>query len=195
MKTAPTRTPVALACALASALFIGGTATRAAEPAPSPAQATYEVKFMTNMIDHHMMAVMMGELCLGRAVHDELRQTCEQIITTQTQEIQTMQTWLSDWYGIAYEPSMTSGMERHMAKLAAASGAEFEIMFMTMMIRHHWQAVVKASTCVSRAYHEELITTCEDIMAAQSAEIIEMRTWLCEWYGVCRNGPGAPVTQ
>ena len=176
-------------------LSLSAPALWADQPAPTPNQAKYEIRFMTEMIDHHMMAVMMGQTCLTRAYHPELLQLCESIVTSQMQEIQTMQSWLRDWYGISYTPEMNPGMQQQMAKMAELPPAEYEVAFMTMMIRHHWQAVVKSSQCTEKAYHPELITLCENIMAAQSEEIIKMRTWLCEWYGVCRNGPGAPITQ
>lgn len=65
---------------------------------------------MTTTIDHHAMAVMMSEICLTNAtVHEELRTVCGEIITAQTQEISTMQSWLQDWYGISYSPQMTRG--------------------------------------------------------------------------------------
>ena len=96
-----------------------------------------------------------------------------------------MQTWLRDWYGIDYEPQMTSGAQKQMQKLAALSGAEFEIEFMKMMIRHHATAVVRAQQCQEKAYHAELMYLCENIEAAQRAEIELMTTWLCEWYNIC----------
>jgi len=43
-------------------------------------RAHFEVKFMTDMIDHHMMAVMMSEHCVEKAVHEELRTMCKKII-------------------------------------------------------------------------------------------------------------------
>jgi uncharacterized protein (DUF305 family) len=52
-------------------------------PTPVPtvltnANARFEVRFMTGMIDHHMMAVMMAEPCVGES---ELRAVCEDIVT------------------------------------------------------------------------------------------------------------------
>ena len=140
---------------------------------------------MSGMIDHHAMAVMMADLCLERAVHPELIQLCHQIRETQLEEIATMQTWLEDWYGVEHQPEMTAGMRKQMQKLAALSGAEFEIEFMKMMIRHHATAVVRAQQCQEKAYHAELIQLCENIEAAQMAEIELMTTWLCQWYGIC----------
>jgi uncharacterized protein (DUF305 family) len=169
-----------LALAFAPSVF-------AAEPAPTASQRNYEIRFLTEMIDHHAMAVMMAELCLERAVHEELRATCEEIRETQMEEIATMQTWLADWYGLEHEPEMTAGMQKQLEKLAALSGAEFEIEFMETMIKHHRKAVVRARQCQDRAYHEELIAMCEQIETTQVAEIQQMSDWLCEWYDICRG--------
>lgn len=161
------------------------TAVHASAPAPTRDQQRFEVRFMTEMIDHHAMAVMMADLCLERAVHPELIQLCHQIRETQLEEIATMQTWLEDWYGVEHQPEMTAGMQRQMQKLAALSGPEFEIEFMKTMIRHHWTAVIRAQQCQEKAYHLELIQLCENIESAQLAEIELMGEWLCAWYGIC----------
>lgn len=154
-------------------------------PAPDKKTARYEISFLQSMIDHHAMAVEMAELCMTRAIHEELRSMCEEIAATQTQEIQLMQSWLQQWYGITYEPEMTKKEMREMEHLASLYGAEFEIAFMEMMIRHHAKAVKEGERCVERAYHEELRELCENIIATQTAEIELMQSWLCEWYGIC----------
>lgn len=169
----------------ALAAIVLSTSAHAAAPAPTQSQQRYEVQFMTEMIDHHAMAVMTSELCLERPVHPELRAMCEQIHHAQLEEIATLQTWLEEWYGIHHEPAMNAGMQRQMEKLAALSGAGFEIEFMKMMIRHHWIAVVRAQQCQEKAYHMELIQMCEEIESAQTAEIQTMGSWLCDWYGIC----------
>ena len=57
---------------------------------------------MTEMIDHHQMAVTMSEKHLKEAEHAELKQLCENIITSQRAEIEQMQGWLKEWYGIEH---------------------------------------------------------------------------------------------
>ena len=39
-------------------------------PASSEQAARFEVDFLTGMIDHHHMAVMMSQICLEKAVHE-----------------------------------------------------------------------------------------------------------------------------
>lgn len=180
--------------ALALAVVIGlsvGPAVSASGPAPTRGQSQYEIRFMTEMIDHHAMAVMMAGMCVSKAVHDELRAMCENIIATQQQEIAAMQTWLHSWYNLTHTPEMPPGMQEHMERMAQMSGAEFETEFIKSMIRHHWKAVVRASGCIDRAYHPELVAMCTEIVEAQVAEIQQLRAWLCEWYSVCNYGPKA----
>jgi uncharacterized protein (DUF305 family) len=158
----------------------------ASAPALSQSATSFEIKFMTDMIDHHHMAVMMAEMCIATAIHPELRSLCENIRTAQMAEIEEMQGWLQDWYGIAYEPVMRPGEEKMMERLASLSGAEFEIAFMQMMIKHHEKAIKEGRHCLDKAHHTELRELCENIVRTQSAEIAQMQTWLCQWYGECR---------
>lgn len=160
--------------------------TIASAPAPARSAATFEVRFMTNMIDHHQMAIEMAEICLDEAVHEELRTMCQNIIAAQSAEIQQMQSWLQQWYGITYQPTMKPGDQKMLERLASLSGAEFEIAFMEMMIKHHEKAIKEARHCLDKAAHAELRELCEQIIATQSAEIAQLQTWLCQWYGKCR---------
>ena len=191
-RTLPTPLPTrllsllaALALALAGALATG-SAARADAPAEDQRTARYEVDFMTGMIDHHTMAIMMSEMCLEKAVHPELKGMCEEIIAAQEAEIEQMQTWLEDWYGVTYEPQMNMNRMQRFERL---EGADFEIAFMESMQRHHFRAVGEAEKCLERAEHDELLAMCDDIIEVQLAEIAQLQTWLCEWYDRCGGRP------
>lgn len=181
----------ALLAALIAFAVVAPTSTAASEPAPNPGTAGFEIRFLSNMIDHHAMAVEMGELCLERAVHEELTAMCSDIVASQQQEIDTMQAWLASWYGVSHEPEMSTGEMKKLEQLASLSGEEFEIEFMRMMSKHHAKAVKMASRCVERAYHAELVDLCGQIVATQTAEIQQLQTWLCDWYGICRPARGS----
>ena len=175
----------ALGSAMPLLFVVCVTPALAEAPAGTRREARYEVRFLKGMIDHHMMAVMAAELCPGRVIHEELQSLCQSISETQSAEIELMQGWLEDWYGITYEPQMTRRGERQLEDLASLSGEDFEIAFLEGMIRHHAAAVKEGEQCLRRAEHEELIALCESIMESQAQEISQMETWLCEWYGIC----------
>lgn len=173
--------------ALAVGLLVAASPATAAAPAPVPAAAHFEVEFMTTMIDHHGMAIEMGEICLEKARHAELRAMCHEVIAAQSEEIETMQSWLRGWYGVSHEPEMTPADMRELEMLASLSGARFEIRFMETLIRHHRKAIAEAEACLDHASHRELLELCEQIVEAQTAEIAQLEAWLCHWYGRCRN--------
>ena len=167
---------------LAAMVAAFSTPVLADAPAPDKQTAKYEIKFMENMIDHHAMAVMMAHMCHMQATHPDLLAMCQNIIATQSAEIEMMQMWLQDWYGITYEPKMHMGeMQGHMKM----DPEQFEIWFMKRMISHHATAIKEAENCFEEAYHPGLFTLCQDIIVMQTQEINTMQTWLCEWYGVC----------
>lgn len=157
----------------------------ASGPAPDPNQARFEVHFMQKMIDHHTMAIEMSEVCLERAIHDPLRSMCEKMIMDQMQEIEKMQTWLMNWYGVSYSPQMDQQDQQKVMKLMNYEGETFEIRFMQMMIQHHKKAIRMSETCLEKAYHPRLLNLCGKMIETQSQEIAQMRTWLCEWYDRC----------
>lgn len=149
------------------------------------------MEFLKSMIDHHYMAVVMAQECVDKAVHPELAAMCEDIITVQNQEIEQMQTWLQEWYGITYEPQLSTGDMASMQWLDQFTGAEYEIRFMQSMIRHHWAAVREAETCLDRAEHQDLLQLCQNIKTVQLSEIAQMQTWLEEWYDRQGGRPSA----
>lgn len=168
-------------------VLAGITPILANGPAQDPDTAKFETDFMQKMIDHHNMATEMAKVCLQKAAHEELRGMCQNIIDSQTKEIQEMQSWLQSWYQITKEPMMMAEGEQMMSQLNAASGDEFDKMFMQMMIEHHTTAIEEATACVKRAEHQELKDLCQNIITSQQQEIEQMQTWLAQWYNVSAN--------
>lgn len=133
---------------------------------PPEVARSYEVLYMQSMIDHHAMAIEMGEICLkpGNASHPELRTLCSNVVKTQTQEIRQMQAWLRE--------------------LDALNGADFEKTFMREMSDHHWMAIEMTVLALPSFVHAPLVDMGLDIISAQAAEIQELRTWLRDWYRI-----------
>lgn len=60
----------------------------------------FDKAFLSEMIVHHQGAVVMAEAALKNAKHAEIKSMAEAIISAQTNEIQQMQEWQKNWYGI-----------------------------------------------------------------------------------------------
>jgi uncharacterized protein (DUF305 family) len=100
--------------------------------------------------------------------------------------------WLNDWgkpqaaagdmegtdHGSGAGASMGVMTDAEMAQLHAASGAEFDAMFLEMMIRHHQGAIDMATQEQSKGKFADAKSVADSIVTSQQAEIDEMRTLL-----------------
>jgi uncharacterized protein (DUF305 family) len=60
----------------------------------------FDKAFLQQMTMHHSMAVMMARPVAVNAIHPELKDLAQGIITAQTDEIAQMRGWANDWYGL-----------------------------------------------------------------------------------------------
>lgn len=155
-----------------------------------------DVAFATDMIQHHAQALAMVDLTMGRRLDPEVQRLAEGIRSAQGPEIEQMSDWLTRWdqplpetvrdHANAHgdgDPEMDHDMPgmmsaEEMAALEAADGAEFEEMWLEMMIEHHEGAIEMARTEQSEGRHPAAIDLAEDIEATQEAEISAMESLL-----------------
>lgn len=58
----------------------------------------FDKAFIEEMIPHHQMAVMMASMLKAGTNRGEMKQLADNIITSQTKEIQDMRRWYQTWY-------------------------------------------------------------------------------------------------
>lgn len=187
-RTAAAALGALLACGCGTA---SGQTPGTVQPAPRPAASTNaDVRFIHGMIPHHAQALEMAALVPARAGREELRLMAERIAVSQQDEIAQMERWLRarghplpdpHAHHAAHEamPGMLSPEE--MARLAAASGAAFDRLFLELMIRHHEGALAMVAELFASpgaAQDSELYALASDVDADQRAEIARMRTLL-----------------
>lgn len=146
-----------------------------------------DVTFATDMIPHHRQAVAMAELAGSRAKSPEVKVLAKQIMEAQDPEIQTMSGWLTAWgesvpddmSGMDMSTSMPGMMSSDdMDALMNASGAEFDQIFLTMMIEHHNGAIEMAKTEQADGRYPDAVALAQQIESAQTAEISTMQDLL-----------------
>jgi uncharacterized protein (DUF305 family) len=69
------------------------------------------------------------------------------------------------------------------AACARGGAAPFDQQFIDMMVPHHQGAVEMAKVAQQRAQKPEIKAMAADIVAAQDAEIAQMRGWRKAWFG------------
>jgi uncharacterized protein (DUF305 family) len=154
-----------------------------------------DVAFATDMIPHHAQALSMVDLTLGRPLDPEVERLAEDIREAQAPEIEQMTDWLTSWdepvpatmrdhsnadsdtdMDMGDMPGMMSAED--MTALEAASDAEFQDMFLEMMIEHHEGAVEMAKTEQSDGLFKPAIDLAEAIESSQTDEIEQMQDLL-----------------
>jgi uncharacterized protein (DUF305 family) len=145
--------------------------------------------FIEQMIPHHEDAIVMAELALERSQNPELKQFAQDIITTQSAEIDKMKQWYKSWFD-ANVPAvavrgmgmMHGNMSNNEADIASLnSAADFDQAFLQAMIPHHQMAVMMASMLQVGTDRPEMNQLASDIIAAQTNEIKVMQQWQKDW--------------
>ena len=192
--------------------------TLSAEEASEIAKSSYtdaDVAFMQGMILHHQQAVEMSELVEERTNNEEVVTIAGKILSSQADEIEFMNGWLSDrgeqtvMAGMdhsgmdhskpahhghhAMDHSQMAGMAtpEQMAELATLEGAAFDKMFLTLMIAHHEGAITMVEDLLEQpgsASDPVLFQFVGDIEADQSSEIDRMDTLLAGLSADPRSG-------
>ena len=142
--------------------------------------------FIEQMIPHHEDAVLMADLALQKAEHEELKQLAADIKTAQTREINDMRSWYKSWYGTEV-PQNSMGMGRGMMSEDAdierlKKASPFDKEFIEQMIPHHQMAVMMAQMMLQASDRDEIRTLAQNIITSQSREITQMREWHKQWY-------------
>ncbi|MFS0884463.1 DUF305 domain-containing protein [Aeromicrobium sp. 179-A 4D2 NHS] len=149
-----------------------------------------DVTFAQQMIPHHEQAIEMAKVAETRAGTDEVKSLAADIEAAQGPEIETLEGWLESWgedvpsgemdhgdmnHGSSDEGGMAGMMdEEDMKSLEDASGAEFDRMFLQMMIEHHEGAVAMAETEVQDGENADAIAMAQKVISDQQAEIDQM---------------------
>ncbi len=77
-----------------------------------------------------------------------------------------------------------SGMkmpQMDMSKLEAASGNEFDLMFLDMFIPHHQMAIDMSQGALKKAGHAQLKTFARETIAKQQKDKTQMTKWRADW--------------
>lgn len=158
-------------------------------PGVSPA----DVRFMQGMIGHHAQAVEMSDLLKTRTKRAEMRKLGERIEVSQADEMKMMREWLESHGAAApgehahHAPGapIMPGMltPEQMTRLTAASGEDFDRLFLEFMIKHHEGALTMVKdlfATAGAAQDADIYAFAADVNADQRMEIARMSAMLKE---------------
>lgn len=132
--------------------------------------------FAAQMVPHHEHAVEMANLAVEKSTSPEVQALAQGIIDTQEQELTQLNGFLETFDAAAEEPpvEVMELNEGTIADLEAASGAEFDQVFLEAMSAHHSSALDMAGIEIAGGSYDETVALAEAIKETQLAEIGEM---------------------
>ena len=148
-----------------------------------------DVVFAQGMIAHHEQAIEMADIALDPSIgaSADVQDLATRVKAAQDPEIEIMTEWLTAWgqpvqmdtSGDHDMSSMEGIMSaEEMDELGGATGAEFDTMWLEMMIRHHKGAISMAEAVKASGSNPDVLSLAEQIITAQQAEIEEMQALL-----------------
>ncbi|MFD1146898.1 DUF305 domain-containing protein [Saccharothrix hoggarensis] len=152
----------------------------------APSEA--DLKYVARMIVHHKQALDMSALAPERAQNETVKGLASRIHDTQGPEIGAMEQWQRQYAERAPEhghsgdlpevdhgsmPGMAS--DEQLAALAAARGADFDRLFLQLMIAHHEGALQMAIELLSSGTDVRVEEMANDVVASQTDEIERMK--------------------
>ncbi len=176
----------AAGCASSSPTAPSSSASVAASDVNSGPHNAEDVSFLQGMIPHHEQAIVMAKLVPSRTTDQALISLASQIEGAQGPEIAQMKSWLSQWGEPASASSGGHGMgggqgmmsADQMAQLEKAQGAEFNRMWLEMMIAHHEGAVEMANQELAKGENPQAKALAQAIVTGQTKEIAAMKKML-----------------
>ena len=163
--------------------------------------------FVTAMVPHHQKAIEMARLAQQKAEHPEIVNLANNIESSQSDEIVQMNKMRKRLSGSSNDGQddgdmgmggSTMGMSNSMMGMdmdmgALKSAKPFDKEFIDQMIPHHQGAIRMARMELSDGQDQETEDLAKNIIAAQSAEIIQMNAWRTKWYGAPSPAGGVPT--
>ena len=166
--------------------------TACAAPNSTPAADDHndaDVAFATQMIPHHQQALDMIAMTEGLELSPEFAELTQAMKAAQRDEIGLMESWLDAWgvdpataeadhMSMMNDDSMGMMTEDDLTALNGAAPADFEAMWLTMMIEHHQGAIDMAQDQLANGTDSDARALATGIVAAQEAEIAQMESMI-----------------
>lgn len=150
---------------------------------------TADIEFATGMIPHHGQAIEMAAMATTKAGSAKVKDLARKISAAQAPEITALSGLLSSWGEPVPDAGGHSGSmagmdhgdtgmmtSRQMDDLRSADGAEFDRMWLDMMIAHHEGAVTMSRAEVADGADARAKQLAQAVIEAQTKEIAELKS-------------------
>lgn len=155
--------------------------SEAATAVPGPTANAADVTYVQDMIVHHKQAIDMVVLVPSRAESATLKSLASRIKDAQGPEIQYMTAWLQEQgQRVPDHHAIHTGMPgmatpEQMDALKSASGKDFDMLFLQLMINHHLGAIKMSEQVLIKGSHTKIEELANEVSVEQATEIRRMQ--------------------
>jgi uncharacterized protein (DUF305 family) len=139
---------------------------------------SFDRAFLSMMIPHHIAAVSMSKTVLPVSQDEQVKGWANAIITSQQEEITTMNALLKPYGG----PNVTlmALMQKSMGGMAGMvnTAKDPDLAFVQGMLPHHSSAIDMAKMALEKSRDPQVLKLSKDIIVAQAGEMYDFQTWL-----------------
>ncbi|XVS63468.1 DUF305 domain-containing protein [Actinosynnema sp. CA-299493] len=167
------------------------------DSATTPAADSVDVGFSQDMAMHHLQAVQMANIARDRTADEDIRSFAFDVSSTQLEQVGRMKGWLMLWgqpeqplqgrhmawmtengeHGHSATATASAGSpmpgmatSEELAKLRSLTGAEFDVYFLQLMLRHHRGGTSMVRYAVDHAGEHAVRTLAESMLKSQASE-------------------------
>ncbi len=139
---------------------------------------SFDRAYLSMMIPHHTAAVAMSKAVLPVGKDEKVKGWANAIITSQQEEITTMNALLKPYGGP--NTTLMALMQKSMGGMAGMVKAanDPDLAFVQGMLPHHSSAIDMAKLALGKSRDTQVLKLSRDIVVAQAGEMYDFQTWL-----------------
>mgnify|MGYP000645593240 FL=1 len=141
-----------------------------------------DIMFLQMMIPHHQQAIDISNLAMKASQDAELKELAKIIARDQAAEIKQMKAWLTDAGASEAMGHSMDGMggmlnDDELAALSAATGKEFDVLWLKGMTEHH-DGAIHMTQMIEDAQNADIKVFGTKVIKDQSEQIDQMKKML-----------------
>ena len=141
-----------------------------------------DIMFLQMMIPHHQQAIDISNLAMKASQDAELKELAKIIARDQAAEIKQMKAWLTDAVASEDMGHSMDGMggmlnDDELAALSAATGKEFDVLWLKGMTEHH-DGAIHMTQMIEDAQNADIKVFGTKVIKDQSEQIDQMKKML-----------------
>ncbi len=140
------------------------------------ADGRFDLRYVNNMISHHLAAIDMAKQAQIASTRPEIKELAQVIITSDERGIKELYEQKKSWY------QDTTPVTRFDKVELGGSDELFDLRFLNALTVHHEMAIESAKEVRTKSRRTEVLNLANTVITNLSANLVQFETWRKAWY-------------